>query len=69
MEKQENIIYVYIKRHLALIKAQEKYRQNNKEKYNELSMKYYNKKMEDPEYAAQRKAYLKQKYLEKKLLN
>ena len=38
MENQENIIYIYIKRPPALIKAQERYRQNNKDKYNELYM-------------------------------
>ena len=69
MEGEKNIIYIYIKRPLALIKAQEKYRRNNKDKYNELSMKCYRKKMENPEYASKRKEYLKQKYIEYKERN
>jgi hypothetical protein len=69
IDNNQNIVYIYIKRPLALIKAQEKYRQNNKDKYNELAKKCYEKKKQDPEYIEKRKAYLKEKYLERKALN
>jgi hypothetical protein len=71
MEQQleQQIVYIYCARSKALIKAQEKYRQQNKDKFASYSAKWLEKMKQNPEYIEKRKQYLKEQYQKKKALN
>ena len=62
----EKIVYVYLARSESMIKAQRKYRENNPAKHNELSMKYYNKNKDNPEFKLKTSLKKKEYYLRKK---
>ena len=51
MENREvQIVYVYMKRPLALVRAQKKYNETHKDKLKEYHKRYYQRKKEDEEW-------------------
>ena len=76
MEKQESenstIKYIYLSRSSSLKKAQKVYRENNREKINEIHKRYYDRVKSDPEWkkkqSERKKEYYQRKKLERKNL-
>jgi len=67
MERQEvQIVYVYMKRPLALIRAQKKYNETHKDKLKEYHRNYYLRKREDAQWMQIQREKKRSKYQSKK---
>lgn len=66
MENEQNIQIVYSSYTPAQARAIKKYRQNNKEKINELQKKYYNARKDDEDFLQMKRDKAKEYYNKRK---